>query len=78
MIEIQSLKRDFKLIRWNRSVIDWRSRTRYFIGRDRNLASISWKTRLNQVTYLETLSILKFRYFCKKSVKLPLSICAYP
>ena len=61
------------------SLSDWLALSdSIFYWPGRNLASISWKTHLNQVTYLETQTILKFRYFCENSVKIPLSICAYP
>ena len=40
------LRRDFKLILWSRSVIGWRFQTRYLIGWERHLTSISLKTHL--------------------------------
>ena len=53
------LRRDFKLIHWIRSVTgwltDWRSRTRYLIGRERHLGSISLKTVLSYRTFTNKL-----------------------
>ena len=42
----QNLRRVFKLIIWNRSVIGWRSRSRYLIAGERHLACISLKLSL--------------------------------
>ena len=48
------LRRDFKLIPWNRSVIDWRSRTQYLIRWERYLVSISLKTLVRNVVVFPT------------------------
>ena len=54
------LRWDFKLILWSRSMIGWRSRTRYLIGWGRYLASISLKTLLS--SNCEVTSYI-FRFF---------------
>ena len=45
------LRQDFKLMLWSRSVIGWRSRTRYLIGWERHLPCVSFKPLLSSIFY---------------------------